>query len=484
MDIRSRTRRAVMLAALGALVVPATAGAAAKTPVITKVTPKNVNVGDTLTVHGKNFRSGKGKNTLLFKRDRGKALFVKAGLATRKKITITVPKSLEKYMAVNDGKPVKTRFRVRVLTSKLSKRFTARKASPVIGPEQVKPPTGGGDGAGGTGTVTLDPKADCDLDGLSNGLEQNETKTDPCGADTDNDGATDGYEYFSAIDLNNDDYRAPTASRPDPATRPYPNPLDPSDAGVDHDGDSLPLLQEFELWIYSGGADPSQGLSYSAGKKYSNPSLSAVDYDKQAQFKDWLVQRGYDVIDLPDEDGVNFFDLDRSGDDTSVGTAWPETSPYDSHGWGMGSNPDGVLSDDERDEDADGLSNWVETKGQMLPDWYASMYPGEPAYPVKYEGVSPTDPDSDGDGVRDGADDQDHDDVPNYHELSRNMVVGGWTPKNADLTAGPDRPAHGRVNPYNPCLPFDDSRTCPISYPFGHPWAPFHSDELNYFVWN
>ena len=78
MDTRPRTRlsrRAIVVAALGALVVPATADAAAKTPVITKVTPKNVSVGETLIVNGKNFKVGKGKNSLLFKRDGGKALF-------------------------------------------------------------------------------------------------------------------------------------------------------------------------------------------------------------------------------------------------------------------------------------------------------------------------------------------------------------------------------------------------------------------------
>ena len=67
-----------------------------------------MSVGETLTIHGKNFRSGKAKNTVLFKRDKGKALFVKAGLSTKKKITIVIPKSLEKYMAVKGGKPTAT----------------------------------------------------------------------------------------------------------------------------------------------------------------------------------------------------------------------------------------------------------------------------------------------------------------------------------------------------------------------------------------
>ncbi len=86
MVFRPRTRqlrRAVVVAALGALVVPATAGAATKkTPVITKVTPKTAYVGTKLTITGKNFKRGKAKNSVLFRRDGGKALFVKADVST------------------------------------------------------------------------------------------------------------------------------------------------------------------------------------------------------------------------------------------------------------------------------------------------------------------------------------------------------------------------------------------------------------------
>jgi hypothetical protein len=112
------------------------------------------------------------------------------------------------------------------------------------------------------------------------------------------------------------------------------------------------------------------------------------------------------------------------------------------------------------------------------------MYTAETAYPIDYAGVSPTDPDSDGDGVRDGADDQDHDDVPNYLELSRNMYSGRWDAKDADFATRPTTPVRGRVNPFNPCLPFRDSRTCPVTVPFSGAWAPFHRLETNYYVWN
>ena len=50
------------------------------------------------TITGKNFSRGKAKNSVLFKRDKGKALFVKADVSTTKKLTVVVPKTLEKYM--------------------------------------------------------------------------------------------------------------------------------------------------------------------------------------------------------------------------------------------------------------------------------------------------------------------------------------------------------------------------------------------------
>jgi hypothetical protein len=76
--------------------------------------------------------------------------------------------------------------------------------------------------------------------------------------------------------------------------------------------------------------------------------------------------------------------------------------------------------------------------------------------------------------VRDGADDQDHDDVPNVVELSRQANSGrAFDAPDLDPLLGDANPVHGRVNPFNPCLPFVDSRTCPTYIPFTNAWAPF-----------
>src|SRR4051795_3887081 len=159
MVLRPRTRpllrRAVAAAALGALLVPAVADAKAKpkAPVITKVTPQTALVGNTLTITGKYFKRGKATNSVLFRRDKGKALFVKADVSTTKKLTVIVPKTLEKYMLVKGDTPIPTRFKLRVLAAKLTKAYTSSKLSPVIGPEHT----------------ASDDDGDCDGDGVKNG---------------------------------------------------------------------------------------------------------------------------------------------------------------------------------------------------------------------------------------------------------------------------------------------------------------------------
>jgi len=124
----------------------------------------------------------------------------------------------------------------------------------------------------------------------------------------------------------------------------------------------------------------------------------------------------------------------------------------------------GVLTDDEKDADGDGLGNWDEQHGRMTPEWWAGNFGAEKPY-VGTAGSTPllqpsfVDADTDGDGVVDGADDQDHDGVANLDEINRYLVVdaGGmlW------------------VNPFNPCLPDYKSRVCTLHPSLSGSWAPF-----------
>src|SRR5687767_8530745 len=114
MEHRARTRpmlrRAGLAAALTALLVPAVAGTAtaeaAKAPVVKRVTPKRVFVGETMTIRGRYFRTGIGKNTVAFRRKGAKIVLVKAGKSTRKMLRVELPKRLEKLLPVVNGTPV------------------------------------------------------------------------------------------------------------------------------------------------------------------------------------------------------------------------------------------------------------------------------------------------------------------------------------------------------------------------------------------
>lgn len=509
-------RRAGLMAALAALLVPAVAGTATadaakrkkqRTPVVKDIAPKNVFVGETLTVRGRFFRPGVNRNTVAFKRRGAKAVFVKAEKGTRKLLRVTLPKRIEKVLRVVNGTPVPTRLNVRVLAKRFGKRFTKGKRSPIVGPEKPpappKPPA-------------ADPDADCDGDGQVNRVDTDDDndlltdevekalKLDPCSSDSDGDGVSDGYEHASARDLNDDEHQDANTFLPYPEKRPYPNALDQTDANTDHDGDSLTLKEEYDLWKFTGGG--LSPLTYSAGESYSisaraggtgrrTPTLAADGYDKHGQFLVWAQAAGYDQVALADV-GTELFDpsadwwasrmfydirdMDRSdGAADPAATGAPTTAErlyYD--------DGNDFLDDGERDEDADGLSNFDETRGCMNRSLWDQMYDKESPYPLAYGGTSHVDSDSDGDGVRDGADDQDNDDVPNVMECSRTLAADLAMDDPDDTTPQANLPAAGFVNPFNPCLPHDQSRTCRTYVTTGAAWAPFNADDVYYLIRN
>jgi hypothetical protein len=524
MELRARTpaplRRAGLLVALPALLVPAVAGtttAQAKThaPVVTRITPKHVFVGETLTIRGHHFRRGLNKNTVAFKRSGAKVVFVQAAKGTTKLLKVKLPKRLEKVLVVKNGTPVPTRLRVRVLSSRFGKRFTSDAMSPIVGPEKPPAPPA---------PPVVDPNADCDGDGAINRVDADDDndllsdsletslKLDPCSVDTDGDGVEDGYEYQSARDLNDDEHQTPNQYLPYPAKRPYPNALDGTDAKTDHDGDSLTLKEEYLLWKYTvkNGAPRSlSGLTYSAGEKFTlstraggtgnrTPTQPAAGYGKQASFLAWASSAGYATVQLAN--------IGTSLGDPQASWWAPRTSfdIRDANRDGILSNDeryyfdfgsghrDGMLDDAERDEDADGLSNFAETRGCMNRALWDGLFKNETRYPLSYAGTDLDDADTDGDGVRDGADDQDHDDVPNIMECNRLLAAGiDTTPADGILDEDPHDAstpragltASGFVNPFNPCLPHRASRTC-RPYLEGTPWAPFNPQDKYYFIWD
>ena len=386
--------------ALLLLLIPASPAAARSSlPTISDVSPLKVEIGGKLTIRGKNFLPGKKANIVVFKRDGKPAIFVKADTATRTRLTVTVPDKVGPFLVDSTGAAGTYVFRLRILARKLGRAFTASQDSPKISPK----------GAAQDQVVAQD----CDLDTIPNatdtdddndGLTDTEEatyKTDPCKVDTDGDGVSDTFEVMSALDLN-------AKALPFPGKKPYPNALDGSDAGFDFDQDGLTLKEEYQLWMYTGGKLP---LTLSDGNQ-------------------------------------------DSGGPTTV---TPDTTDLDMDG-------NGVLTDDEKDTDRDGLGNWDETHGRMTAAWWKAIFTGEKEY-VGTAGATPlldpsfVDPDSDGDGVLDGADDQDHDGLANLDEIDRYRIVDAlgmlW------------------VNPFNPCLPDYKSRVCTLHPPIASPWAPF-----------
>jgi hypothetical protein len=511
--IRPSLRRAAFMAALSALMIPATAGAAvhadasakkkARLPVVTRVAPMQVAIGQKLEIRGRYFRRGRNRNTVVFKRTGGKAIFVKADVGTTKLLRLTVPAKLKAALATRNGAPVPTRFHLRVLAKKFGKRFTNNSRSPIVGPEL--PPT-----PAASHLAAAD--GDCDGDGIKNGVETDDDgdlipdtkelqyKTDPCNADSDGDGVTDGYEIQSATDLNDDEYQISQTVLPYPEKRPYPNALF-ADAGVDYDGDSLTLGEEFALWqAYrdNTGLDP---LIYSDGNQYSlydrdasghRPGAPRQDpFAGQNAFIDWaggnvlrgIPNAGYLTVSAYGST-FDIRDFNHSGGPLSTvpsGTyAFSEQSYFDfDHRAGVPQK----LSDDERDADGDGLTNYDEAHGRLTPGYWAGCYTAETPYQVPYAGTSLVNPDSDGDGVLDGADDQDHDDIPNIAEMSRNAaspLPGHAIVKGCDSQGAVKlTPDAGRVNPFNPCLPNINARSCTRHPGLAGAAAPYDGSDYN-----
>ena len=454
------------LVAAALLVLPAVASAAPKkkkaAPQITRVQPMRISVGGTLTIKGRRFKSARFKNTVVFRSASGRTAFAKPRRATTRKLVLTVPASVGRLLRVTGSRQAPTRLKLRVLAGKFSK-FTPRRLSPVVTGAGSGDGPGGGNGGGGI--AICDNDADHDNDLLGNAREL-EIGTDPCLADTDADQMTDGWEYYSAKDLN-------IKAVPYPGKRPFPNALDPSDGApagnsfspVDFDGDGLTTLEEYRSWRFTNsefdaskadGLDLESPLGYSDGTKFSRASVVPPA----------PVWRG-PSYGLP-----------------APGYAFPAT--YNLQG-------DGAWRDDERDADRDGLSNFLEAaRGPGTPAWWAALFNSngmkaepwpKPATSCGQEfgafddrpfaSLDMADEDVDGDTLLDGEDDQDNDDVINIREIYEMAYDldgdGGFTClaityPSLDMDPGPAVDPWG-INPFNPCAPDPDSRTC-------HDWKP------------
>ncbi|HKG03383.1 MAG TPA: hypothetical protein VKB03_09380 [Conexibacter sp.] len=365
-------------------------------PTIKQVKPMRLEIGQQLTIVGRHFIPGRGRNTVVFLRDGAPAVFLKAQRATRTRLTVRLTSKLGRYLiGRNNGEKGPTRFRLRVLARRFGPRFTPRRLSPLVLP--ATPHQDGGSRDVGpvapvctAASARAVPSADVDGDALTNGLEL-QIHTDPCLADSDGDAIPDGYEYESALDYN-------TRALPYPGKRPYPNPLDPSDRDTDYDGDGLTMADEHAAWVLYGHS--TFPLLYSDGTQTSGGPVQVT----------------------------------------------PETRWQDMNG-------DGFLTDDEKDIDNDGIVNWDEAHGRMWPEWWKAFYDKEKPFPLPYLQTDWLDPDTDGDTLPDGPDDVDHDGYANASEISRAATLTWVQPFNPCLPdpLSPTCPEHPPIrDPYAP----------------------------------
>lgn len=207
------------------------------------------------------------------------------------------------------------------------------------------------------------------------------TDLDATRADTDGDGMPDGWEVHFGLD-----------------------PLDPTNAGDDPDGDGLTNLQEYlhSLNRLGVGFDPADGL---------DPTNADTDDDGMSD--GWEVYFGLNPLDPtdadedPDEDGLTNLEEYQFSEDYHGGPGFDPAEGLnpnnpDSDGDGM---PDGwevyfypdvdpLVADAGADPDFDGLTNLEEYLFSLAYHGGPDFYPGD--------GLDPTNADTDGDGMPDG----------------------------------------------------------------------------------
>jgi IPT/TIG domain-containing protein/thrombospondin type 3 repeat protein len=462
-------------------------------PVVKSISPMRLAIGHTLTIRGSGFIKGTHRNTVVFMGAGKRVVWVKADKSSTRTIKIKLPAKLSVLLADKTGKLQPTRLQVRVIARRSGRAFTVRRKSPVVVPNtSIQTGTTAPTAEACPGVSNANGDSDGDM--LPNGLEL-ALGTDPCKADTDGDGVSDGYEYQAALDLNRN-ANSSAIPWPSASKQPYPNPLDGSDANTDFDGDSLTLKEEYTAsfaWTPGVNIDPQHKLqtflpyapnpnpnnnimvvSYSDGDQTTNPTaqgnpvgdptgpLAPLAPTDQAPYD----VNGDGVVNASDTYG--FIDVNQNGA-YDAGTDFPSWFNYSGQSF---------LTDDEKDIDGDGLSNFDEAHGPLSdPSWWTKdpISKDDGVYYISYKGTNWLNPDTDGDGILDGADDQDHDGYTNIEEDYGAYVAGpfmAWaSSNNADVN----------VDAFNPCLPNVLSPACE-RHPTGD-YAPF-KDGSRPATWN
>ena len=360
----------------------------------------------------------------------------------------TVPAKLKNEFARSPASPMPTRFRIRVLAKKFGKRFTttssARRSSGRTLPRRTPPAPPSSARRRRLRRrrrrqlqVDTDDDNDLLIDDLETHHETPREVPHRCPA-TPTRTATASRTATSTsprCDLNDDEYQSPNAYLPYPGKRPYPNPLDSGTPTSTTTATASRSSRSTTLWKYTYARAGRRTATLDAAELLGRQAVldlhpwprrpPRADLPPRATTSRPTSRAGrrrrLPTCRCPDGDDLRRLN-DANGDyDVSTSTA-PATSTRSATTSTRRRRLGCPTTSATRTPTASPTT--TRRTADDAAYWWTDCYTGETPYPIAYAGTDLADPDSDGDGVRDGADDQDHDDIPNIMELSRNMATG------------------------------------------------------------
>jgi hypothetical protein len=236
------------------------------------------------------------------------------------------------------------------------------------------------------------PNADSDNDGLTNGQES-QMGTDPQNSDTDGDGMSDGQEAQAGTSPTNSDTDGDSVSD----GQELQQGTDPNDADSDNDG--LPDGSEQGSSNTCDGSCP-EGSTDPNNQDSDNDGIQdpQEDNDQDGMTNEEEVNSGYPTDQPPDGEDTDGDGMPDQQDQTQDMPTDPNNPDTDGDGIPDSSEPyedtngNGQYDEGEPFDDLNGDGEW--TEGEDANN-NGQMDPGE---------TSPTDPDTDNDGIPDGAD--------------------------------------------------------------------------------
>jgi hypothetical protein len=120
--MRSRAFAVTVVIGVLALAASALAVTTVSGPSISTFSPATAQLGQTLTIKGKGFRAGRGKDVVVLESAQHHVIFLRAARAVRSRIKVALQACrLQRFLDTVKDRPHATRFRIRILADQLSR---------------------------------------------------------------------------------------------------------------------------------------------------------------------------------------------------------------------------------------------------------------------------------------------------------------------------------------------------------------------------